>query len=203
MTRGSRRVGPKPSPANRGERRSLGLKVTPTTKNLLDLAAKENGRTQSQEAEARLERSFQLTTVKDALELTYGREIAGVLLTLAREFVKQGRIGAAVAAQSRGSDPNEKSWWEDPHAYDRAARGANAIIEAFRPTGTPISDLNMVAAFSVGITLAAIKNPHWGEKFPFEHRNWDLEHFAEQMREMLGPELVARIPDPNEKEPTK
>jgi len=44
-----------PSP---GTRVSLGLKVTPAIKSSLDDAAKSNGRTQSQEAELRLERSF-------------------------------------------------------------------------------------------------------------------------------------------------
>ena len=44
--------------ANPGERVSLGLKVTADVKNKLDGEAKLNGRTQSQEAEARLDRSF-------------------------------------------------------------------------------------------------------------------------------------------------
>jgi hypothetical protein len=53
-----RRRGRKAQRAEPGVRVSLGLKVTPDIKNALDAAAKKNGRTQSQEAEARLERSF-------------------------------------------------------------------------------------------------------------------------------------------------
>ncbi len=45
-------------PAIAGQRAPLGLKVTPEIKQRLDQVAKANGRTQSQEAEARLERSF-------------------------------------------------------------------------------------------------------------------------------------------------
>jgi hypothetical protein len=43
-----------------GERVSLGLKVTADIKSRIDTAAKASGRTQSQEAELRLERSFWL-----------------------------------------------------------------------------------------------------------------------------------------------
>lgn len=51
-------MGRKAIVAEQGKRVSLGLKVTPDIKNKLDAAARANGRTQSQEAEARLERSF-------------------------------------------------------------------------------------------------------------------------------------------------
>lgn len=48
---------PRRAPEN-GTRVSLGLKVTPATKRALDRAADESGRTQSQEAEYRLQASF-------------------------------------------------------------------------------------------------------------------------------------------------
>lgn len=48
-------IDPKP-----GERVSLGLKVTADIKSRIDAAAKASGRTQSQEAELRIERSFWL-----------------------------------------------------------------------------------------------------------------------------------------------
>lgn len=41
-----------------GTRVSLGLKVTPEIKRRLDQAARDSGRTQSQEAELRIEQSF-------------------------------------------------------------------------------------------------------------------------------------------------
>jgi predicted DNA-binding protein len=44
--------------ATTGQRVSLGLRVTAEIKERLDRAAKESGRSQSQEAELRLERSF-------------------------------------------------------------------------------------------------------------------------------------------------
>lgn len=44
--------------AKPGTRASLGLKVTSDMKARIEMAARQSGRTQSQEAEARLERTF-------------------------------------------------------------------------------------------------------------------------------------------------
>lgn len=54
--------------AEPGKRVSLGLKVTSETKNKLDAAARANGRTQSQEAEYRLQKSFDRNEVLAAIE---------------------------------------------------------------------------------------------------------------------------------------
>src|SRR3954469_5227776 len=78
------RPGRKARPANRGQRVSLGLKVTPTVKNLVDAAAKESGRTQSQESEARLEASFLNQRLLDeTLDIAYGRKNSAVLQLIA------------------------------------------------------------------------------------------------------------------------
>ena len=58
MTDQTKRAGRPTKQAEPGTRVSLGLKVTPEMKRRLDEAAKQSGRTQSQEAEMRLELSF-------------------------------------------------------------------------------------------------------------------------------------------------
>ncbi|MGO7259023.1 hypothetical protein ACCT32_36365, partial [Rhizobium brockwellii] len=58
MTNEEKRIGRPIKEAEPGKRVSLGLKVTAAIKSKLDKAAREVGRTQSQEAEVRLERSF-------------------------------------------------------------------------------------------------------------------------------------------------
>jgi predicted transcriptional regulator len=59
MNQNQKRMGRPLKAAQPGKRVSLGLKVTPEIKARLDEAARANGRTQSQEAEYRLERSFE------------------------------------------------------------------------------------------------------------------------------------------------
>src|SRR5215472_18764726 len=101
--------GRKPHPAQPGTRVSLGLKVTPDVKTRLDETAKNNGRTQSHEAEVRLERSFEDEDALDrAMLLAFGAD-NGPLLFLVGEVL---RVGA----------PHGGGWLdEDSGAKDVAA----------------------------------------------------------------------------------
>src|SRR6266446_6057044 len=100
-TRIANRRGRAARPAPPGARPSLGLKVTPEVKNKLDAAAKQNGRTQSQEAEQRLERSFQQQDLLDqVMGLAYGREFAGLLMTVGRAMLVTGQKTALDATYS-------------------------------------------------------------------------------------------------------
>jgi hypothetical protein len=67
-----KRIGRPTKAPQPGKKVSLGLKVTAEIKNRLDAAARASGRTQSQEAERRLEGSFEhesrLTHISDSLE---------------------------------------------------------------------------------------------------------------------------------------
>ena len=68
-----------------GERFQLGIRVTPDLKRRLDAAAEAGGRSQSQEAEFRLERSFDHEDLlPEALTLAYGRKLAGMLMAVPR-----------------------------------------------------------------------------------------------------------------------
>jgi hypothetical protein len=89
MARASRQLSPKQRlgrPLKRpaaGRRFSLGLKVTAATKTRLDNAARASGRTQSQEAEVRIERSFdRQDLLPEVLSLAYGKRAASLLMRL-------------------------------------------------------------------------------------------------------------------------
>src|SRR4029079_5578159 len=76
------RPGRKPKP---GERVHLGIRVTVEMKRRLEAAAAKTGRSQSQEAEMRLERSCERQDLlSEVLTLTYGRELAGILMMIGR-----------------------------------------------------------------------------------------------------------------------
>lgn len=79
MTEQKRRGRPTKAPIE-GERASLGLRVTADLKRRLDEAAAASGRSQSQEAELRLERSFERQALLDeVLTLAYGPEITAFI----------------------------------------------------------------------------------------------------------------------------
>ena len=175
-----------------GERVGLSLRVTPETKRSLDAAAAAAGRSLSQEAELRLEQSFsRQALLSGAMSLAYGRQATAIVLTLARELVHAGRIGSVI---STGKFETMENWVSNPFAYKQAIEAAGAVLEAFRPPGQ-ISPVGPgPGSDGALITLAAIKNPAWGDQFPDQHRNPEMERFAAEIRDLAGDELVSRIP---------
>ena len=135
-------------PVEFGERHPLGLRVTKEVKQKLNDAANASGRSQSQEAEFRLEHTFNSgDRVFDALDLLYGRRWSGILLAIAQ---------AAQITGTRALPINEwnfegcEDWVLDPYAYDQAVKAVNTILEAFRPKGeiviAPVSDYSHLPA---------------------------------------------------------
>jgi hypothetical protein len=122
--------------AKRGERFQLGVRVTPDLKQKLDAAAEMSGRSQSQEAEFRLEHSFgRQALLPDVLNIAYGsREIADLLMTLGTAI----RVaGEAVASNSKMRERlKSRDWMSDPAVCDIAIEAAYAVLESFRPAGS-------------------------------------------------------------------
>lgn len=116
-----------------GTRVSLGLKVTPSIKSRLDSSAKENGRTQSQEAEARLERSFaNQELLSDVLESTFGKPGAGLLLLIGR-YMKM--VGPAAGFASDMTLEGSTDWMNNPYAFKQFAKGLDLLICHLTPPG--------------------------------------------------------------------
>jgi hypothetical protein len=116
-----------------GERVPLGLRVTKETKFRLDQASHASGRSQSQEAEFRLEHTFNSqSTLFDALDLAYGRHWTGLLLLLAQVAQLTGTRALSVSAFNfEGCE----DWVNDPYSYDQAVSAIAFALEAFRPRG--------------------------------------------------------------------
>jgi TraY domain len=113
-----------------GLRVPLSLRVTPESKRKLDAAAEKSGRSQSQEAEFRLERSFDRTDLLDeVLTLAFRKELAGLLLIL----------GIAMADQGRRITDGKGDWTSDSVAYDAAVFAAMWVLDCGRPDGSRAS----------------------------------------------------------------
>jgi hypothetical protein len=132
-----------------GEKASLGLKVTAEIKRRLEASARLSGRTQSQEAEWRLERSFdRQDLLSEFLEASYGPQVAGLLLLLGGTLHDVASIARALPLIARGGMSQDvvKSfsgavWWEgwldDPHAFNEAHKAIFTILDKLRPPGSP------------------------------------------------------------------
>jgi len=94
MAERKKRIGRPTKPGTAGQRNSLGLRVTAETKRKLEAAAVKSGRSQSQEAEFRIEQSFLEERAHG------GGELHGLLMLM---------VGAAEIIQARTG----KSWSSD------------------------------------------------------------------------------------------
>lgn len=110
--------------ATPGTKVSLGLTVTADLKARLDEEARSTGRTQSQEAQWRLELSFDRQDLLDeVLTLAYGPQTAALLSVL----------GHALRWIERRND--EEELLTTPKGYTDAATAIETIVQALNPGG--------------------------------------------------------------------
>src|SRR5690348_3146280 len=114
-----------------GQKSTLSIRASAALKNELDRAAKQNGRSLSQEAEFRLETSFHSQAqASEGLRLAFGPELAAFILIIARTT---RNVGAAfdLFAGSGAGDPS--AWAYSALAFDEAIKALKHIGKALRP----------------------------------------------------------------------
>jgi hypothetical protein len=187
-------------PPTPGRKSPLGLRVTPEIKDALDNAAQRNSRTQSQEAELRIEATFRSEQqLSQGLELVYGKRIAGLLTLLGHVLRDVGPMACNVATLSAEVDPD---WLSNPFAIDQAEKAINFIFDAIRPEGDPLpahlrrplvingTDLNAIHRdIGKGVVvsyLMAIFDPASAV-------SRDLQRIGTEVRDRLGGEVAGRL----------
>jgi uncharacterized protein (DUF1778 family) len=162
----------KPKP---GHRVPLSIRVTPRLKELVDEAAEESGRSQSQEVEYRLERSFdRQELLLDVLTNAFGQQTAELLVVLGRalrategltrsmvirgggsvvghgggrvDLGSGGSIVSVTNAAAFSGAPWAGDWLHDPAAYELAAKAVGSVLERFRPPGDKAPSAELAAA---------------------------------------------------------
>jgi hypothetical protein len=125
-----RKIGAPPKRNPRpGERFTIATRVQRELKLRLDAAAEASGRSQAQETELRLERSFDRTDLlSEVLSLAFGKELAGLLIILGTAMHDQGR---RITGKS--------DWATDPVAYDAAVVAALWLLDLGQPEGSRAS----------------------------------------------------------------
>jgi hypothetical protein len=168
-------VGRKPGRPSVGERVPLGLRVTPETKQRLDAAAAHSGRSQSQEAEMRLERSFERQDLlPEVLTLAYGKRTAGLLMLIGHviEHVasaysisvrgweeKRGLTNYPAWSKATGHPRPPEHWTDFAPAYDLIATAISTVLRHARPPGKDSPEdqrqlgLNVAEEAMIALTL--------------------------------------------------
>jgi hypothetical protein len=120
-------------PPKHGKKSTLSIRATADLKKRLDRAAKESDRPFSQEAEIRLERSFERQDlISDVLDLTYGQRVADFLIAIGALMSKTGRHAGFISSRTLAGADN---WLDDPWAYEQAAQAVQQLLDKLRPPG--------------------------------------------------------------------
>lgn len=162
-----------------GERVSLGLKVTPAVKISLDQLARQNGRTQSQEAELRLEYSFRDESRAELFhEAAYGAQTAG-LLELLGSVIRNAAVSSSTGLL--------EDWLDDPIAFSRVCGAIGTVLDALRPPGAgedPSTNLGREIACGWLIQVATRHSPEDSDP---------LARFGRAVRARIGEAAARRI----------
>jgi hypothetical protein len=130
----------KTTDAKEADRVPIGFRVTPDLKAQIEDAARTSGRSQAQELELMIERSFERRALlPELLETIYGSADAALLLTFGEVMRLAGRTAKAVATGEAGDD-----WLSSPAAFEQVKQGIVAALDAYRPQG----DATLPAQFS-------------------------------------------------------
>lgn len=203
MKGASPRGGRPKKPAPPGTRTQIGVRVGAGVKRMLDDAMKNSGRTQSQEAELRLEVSLRDEVLLDsALEL-YGHGVGDLFRVLGTEMQNAGRRAAWAAT---GSFEAIDDWLQNPFARNQAIDAATTLLEGMRPKKQDRSYRQPDRAMALGFTpevvgqniavgaLLAIKDPDGvNTGLPVEEQNAEREAFGRRFHLSVGP-LIDEIP---------
>jgi hypothetical protein len=101
----------------------------------LEQSAKKNYESLNREIVDRLERSFdRQDLLVDALTLTYGEHVAGLLMAVGRAMEEAGKMGVFA---SNPWTPSRDNWADVPLAYREATIAATLVLRALRPPGEP------------------------------------------------------------------
>jgi hypothetical protein len=141
MAAAAKRGRPVKSPAP-GTKSALGLRVIPEVKSRLDELSRVVGRTQSQEAELRLETSFRLEDHLDQpLSLLLGGEdeATDVLRALAAAMAAVGPIAATYSAVPKSESFRQGYWFDDAYAASKAIAAAHAVLDLFAPDAAAVA----------------------------------------------------------------
>ena len=186
-------------PAGPVERVPMSFRVTPDTKSRLEELAKQSGRSISQEAELRLERSFEREeALYEALSAVYDARLAGVVLAVAETIKMMGPLTRySVQYTEKGPVLEIASWDSNKLTRQDAFKAARKLLEILAQPGIACefdghenieqAIHDMASENGVGAVMLALRGIR-GEVSPEVEGRW------KKIRELLGP-LATEVRD--------
>jgi hypothetical protein len=173
--------GPVPKGEYAGKSQVLSTRIRPDTREKLEEAARNSGRSLSQEIEHRLRRTF---IDDDRIENAFGSR---------RNYALMRLIGAMVEASAKAminpDDPDATDWTTDAYLFEQVYQATKLIFEAMRPPGQVQASFRTQGLGHAALLLRIIKNAD--AMLPLD-KGTAKQHRAAIIKSDLG-ELVDRI----------
>jgi hypothetical protein len=181
------------------KRVSLGLRVSPLIKEMLDDAAKQSGRSQSTEAAYRLEKSFERgDLLVDALTLHFSREAAGVALAVGQIVNTHGIVHLALSKKDEtltlqhAFDVLGQRWAIHPASLEMGLVAGIGLLAMLRPPQEDTQSLTTEDRRSA-IAIAALFLAGLVNERPTKEEADSRRQARETIRSLLGPTIVEQI----------
>jgi hypothetical protein len=163
----------------------MSLRVTPDMKERLERAAVNTGRSLSQEAELRLERTFRDDDLLSQLMgAAYGEKLAAVLMIIGETM---SAVGPTVAHVETQTPEGAENWLKSPVAFDQASKAAQAVLGALAPTG-PTAPRSPKLSIADGYAKFYLDVASGQLSMTDARGRW-----GNVVQEMLGSDLIHRI----------
>jgi len=177
----------------------LNIRTTFEVRSLLEVASAASGRSLAQEAELRLERSFlDQRLMLEALELGYGKGLAGMLLTIGEAMRASGQAAGFISTHTLEGAQN---WIGNPIAFLQATEAAVQVLNEAKPlVDKPMplaeADAEIISSFGRGFANAILEEAASGVS-----RSDATADRAKLLHTFISAELAERFKEGEPREP--
>jgi uncharacterized protein (DUF1778 family) len=175
----------------REQRVPLSVRVSPELRDQIEKAAQQSGRSLTQETEIRLQASFAADRhLMDALDLAFGRQLAGLLTLLAHVMRQAGR---SAGFRSTNTLDGAEDWMLNAYASDQAIAAANTVLEAVRPEGDASPPATAAYSQFPGLDFDPVVPYLVAVAYPGSGISDNMKRIGAEVREKLGDAVADRI----------
>lgn len=133
----------------KGDKVQMSIRLPPDIRLKLQHATSRNGRSLSNEAEYRIERSFDRESLMlEVLTLRYGRPLAGLVSIIAETMQHSLETFGILGASSEALTPKtqDEDWLLDPYAFGQMMQAVSEVLAHLKPSGSDAPSAAMTEA---------------------------------------------------------
>jgi hypothetical protein len=182
-------------PESERRRSNLTLRAHDDMRAKLEKGANAYGRSLSEEAEFRLNHSFEVESQFDQmLDLAFGSQLGGLMMLIG--YLLRD-VGNSAGFGSTFTLVGAKEWLNNPYAFDQATKALAALMEQLRPEGEiEVPRLKLSSGPDLGDLYSHLGSGFvatYLEAVAGQGRTTELQTLGTAVEDRLGPAVVDRV----------